>query len=78
MLATAERNVQRARQFNSSKQPRAIAAAANESSFGEKLKKAVAARRGTPSATTRKEADEQAQKERSRYRKQRRERSKGE
>jgi hypothetical protein len=69
-LLKAQRNVEYARRM-----PLIVAT----ESFGTKLKRAVAARRGSPSATTRKEADEQAQKERARYRKPaRRERTKGE
>jgi hypothetical protein len=66
-LFKAQRNVESARQFNSSMQPRATAAAANES-FGEKLKRAVSKRK------------EQAQQQprRSSRKPQRRERSKGE
>jgi hypothetical protein len=67
-------------QSDAPRRPRAVVAAAGNS-FGKKIATAVKARQaaGRHVATTRKQADEQAQKERARYRPpQRRERTKGE
>ena len=70
---SAERLLKATRNVEFAKHMPLIAAATNES-FADKIKRAIAARRGT-----RKQADEQAQRERSRYRKpERRERTKGE
>ena len=74
-LRKAERNVQLARQF-SCMHPRAIVASAAKESFGKKLARAVKARTALR-ATTRKQHEEQAQRERYRYRKpERRQRTK--
>jgi hypothetical protein len=71
-LLKAERNVEFAKRMP------LIVATASES-FAAKLKKAVAARRGMPSAMTRKQHEEQVERERARSRKpERRERTKGE
>jgi hypothetical protein len=73
MVATAERNVQLARKW-----PQTIRASATDESFGTKLARAVQARRAIRSQS-RKQADEAAEKERSRYKPlQRRKRTKGE
>jgi hypothetical protein len=74
-LRKAERNVQLARQFSCT-HPRAIVASAAKESFGKKLARAVKARTALR-ATTRKQHEEQAQRELNRYRKpERRQRTK--
>lgn len=74
MLDVGKRNVGAARQWLHT-----IRASAATESFGEKLRRAVRARQAAVRSTTVKEADEQAERERARYRKlQRRQPTKGE
>ncbi len=74
-LRKVERNVLLAKQF-SCMHPRAIVASAAKESFGKKLAGAVKARTALR-ATTRKQHEEQAPRERNRYRKpERRQRTK--